>query len=270
MVSQVTFLSSRKGSNPGGNCFYSSDRLSFDAYIKYCFGSHIHGVTAFKAEHQPIYESITFELARKMGLKTVDSFLLLNKAQKVQFLGWKKHGENDPLGRDYYFINRLTQNLNINRADISVSSKCEIPEGEFVYLDSLLISDVVGKKQNYIIDQSVSLQPIYIDLGCSFVHAHDGFIHHPHRLKLTNSRDFRRACKKLEGISVIGADNQIVVDLEEFINLPYSMEINCLNPWSFVKLSSLIGKDELDEIQRHLVDALYKNLPKFKKLDLVI
>ena len=55
---------------------------------------------------------------------------------------------------------------------------------EKVYLDSLGISDVIRKRQNYmVLPKNGEFEVSYIDLGCSFVYATDGIIRLPHSLE---------------------------------------------------------------------------------------
>ena len=77
--SSLRVLSEQKGSNPGGFCIYKNGKTSFKGYFKYCVGSKIsHEHSALRAEHQPFYEAITFEFAKRLGLKTPSFFVLLN------------------------------------------------------------------------------------------------------------------------------------------------------------------------------------------------
>ncbi len=266
MVASVNFTSSRIGSNPGGRCYFVSDRLDFNGYIKYCFGSHINGFSSFRADHQPVYEAMTFELARKFGLKTVDSFLITNSNKDLYFDKFKDVGEPDPSGRLFYFISRLSQNPPCENGS---QNCCDIPETEHIYLDSLLITDIIGKKQNYILCPAISQQPIYLDLGCSFVHAHEGFIHHPHKMKV-DEKDLRRARKRIQGRNIIGADNETIVSFDEIIDMPFSMSLTCLNPWRVVPVSQLIGEEESLEIQNHLIGSLYTNLKRYQAQNLLL
>ncbi|OIO42112.1 hypothetical protein COX97_01795 [Candidatus Pacearchaeota archaeon CG_4_10_14_0_2_um_filter_05_32_18] len=268
MASSVKFTSSRIGSNPGGRCYFSSDRLEFSGYVKYCVGSHVNGNSSFRADHQPVYEAMTFELARKFGLKTVDTFLITNLNKDVSFSAFKEHNEPDPSGRFFYFISRISQNPPCGNGN-GDQTCCDVPETEHVYLDSLLIADIIGKKQNYIICPAISPQPVYLDLGCSFVHAHEGFIHHSHKLKL-NERQLKKAKKRLQGKGIVGADNETIVSFDEIVEMPFSISLTCLNPWRLIPINHLIGHDESSEIQNHLISSLCENFKRYQEQGLVL
>ncbi|MEM4625690.1 MAG: hypothetical protein QXJ28_02935 [Candidatus Pacearchaeota archaeon] len=268
MSVNIDILSSRKGSNPGGLCYFRAPRLEFKGHFKYCLGSKINGLSSFKAENQPVYEAITFELARFLGLKTVDSFVIRNDNLDVYFDGWKEVGEINPSGRKFYFISKFIDNL--VASDLNTNICCDVPEREIIYLDSLLISDIVGRKQNYIMDPNSRDSITYLDLGCSFVHAHNGFMTQPNKLKINDSKSIKRAYKILKDIHIIGRDNDSIINLSELAEMPFNMSIYTLNPWKFVKVSDLITYEEIEEIHLHLVQSLIDCLPRFKKSGIIL
>ena len=112
---RVDILSERKGSNPGGVCQAHDNGFSIRGYFKYCHGSRIAGKSSFVPQHQPIYEAMTFEMARRLGLDTVDYFVLLNEGSRVsrrsrdiQFSGWKDYNfSHNPSGRLFYFMSKM-------------------------------------------------------------------------------------------------------------------------------------------------------------------
>lgn len=272
MSATIGLISQKKGSNPGGKCFFSGEKKSFQAYFKYCFGSKISRQSSFVAEHQPIYEAITFELAKKLGLKTTDAYILLNPKKNVVFEGWKEIGEKDPSGRRYYFLSRwqeqpTAEELNGSSRKPPVLNHI-VPIGHYPYLDSLLISDVIGRKQNYLIGADDKI--VYLDLGCSFVHAHGGFIEQPNKMRSCNPKEIKKMSKQLNNQVIIDASNNRLVNLEELAESPYNMSLTVLNPWSQIIVRDLIDREELDEIYNHLVHSLFKTIPEFRKANLLI
>ncbi|MBS3100493.1 hypothetical protein J4463_04770 [Candidatus Pacearchaeota archaeon] len=274
MAAVLEVLSDKKGSNPGGECNYNTDRLHFQGYFKYVYGSKIIGDTSFVPKHQPIYEYITFVLAQALRLKTADTFILLNTNRDVEFRDLKKNWHKDHSGRDYYFISRM-----IPRPKI-LGTPCEnyqIPRNEIVCLDSLLISDIVGKSQNYIINPipdsggaECKCEVAYLDLGCSFVHATGGFLLQPNKLKLPEKREIRRFAKDFERFNIIGADNDKLINLEELANSIYDMWITTLNPWGRQRVSNFLSQKELDEIYSHIIVSFHNNISKFEEEGLFI
>lgn len=269
MNSKVLLQTDRKGSNPGGKCYFESGRLGFLGYLKYCFGSKIKGICPFVPEHQPIYEAITFELAKKLGLKTTNAYVLLNPEQDVIFEGWREVGETDPSGRTYYFISSW-QYQPTAREKNGNGERYIIPITHYPYLESVLIADVIGRKQNYLINPSISEDVVYLDLGCSFVHAHGGFIEQPNRMKLNSRKEIKRASKRLRDKAIIDATGQNLINLEELAEFPYNMSITTLNPWNQRLVRDFLTPDELAEITSHLVQAVLRTIPQFRQAGVLI
>lgn len=98
----LEITSGRKGSNPGGYCTISPSRHedSFNGYFKYCFGSKISPEFPFRPKNQPVYEAMTFALARRLGLHTSEGFVLLNNQGNVLFRD--NIGERNHEGRRYF------------------------------------------------------------------------------------------------------------------------------------------------------------------------
>ena len=168
--SKVLIESSRKGSNPGGFCTYTDERRTFPGYFKYCTGARLPHSSYLKPEHQPIYEAVTFELARRLGLKTPNFFVLLNNKGNLIFDESNKSLLNGHSGRFcYFFSEKIDEPHNVQDLD-KIGNK--LVGDEKVYLDSLGISDVIGKRQNYmVLPKNGEFEVSYIDLGCSFVYA---------------------------------------------------------------------------------------------------
>jgi hypothetical protein len=267
----VKVLSERKGSNPGGFCIYNDGRDNLEGYFKYCFGSKIpSGHSFLKAEHQPIYEAITFELARKLGLSTPSFFVLLNKRRNIRFEDPDNLSSNDHSGRPYYFLSKKIREPQISNLD-KIGS--DMINRERVYLDSLMISDILGKRQNYMIipADSETFKISYLDLGCSFVNATGGFIYLPNTLrKYSKSSSKKRDRCTLKNKTIVGADNDLLINLEELVYTLGGLTIPTLNPHSRLPISDLISSEEIAEIDDYVVHGLCGSLHDYKERNLLI
>lgn len=268
MVFKVDITSDRKGSNPGGLCRVSPSRgeQEFDAYFKYCFGSKIPHNFPFKSDSQPVYEAITFALARQLGLKTSSTFVLLNKKNDVDFSGYEDKRMKDPSGRNYYFLSKiLTESEKVNESLAS-----SIVSDESVYLDGLLISDVLGKRQNYLFQKdSCGARVLYVDFGCSFVRCVDGFLTLPNKVIKAIASSGKKASKSLKGKLLVTADNSDFVSLEDMVKDIGDLKIPVLNPAGTRKVSQLISQSEIREIQKYLEFGLASNIPEFRRRELL-
>jgi hypothetical protein len=266
MAINVQVTSGKKGSNPGGRCKVSNGAELFSAYYKYCHGSHLNGQSSFNAQNQPVYEALTFELAKKVGLMAPRTYVLLNPKNDVHFQGWKDHNGHDPSGRAYYFLSRIIPHLKATERD---PREQRALEKETPYLNGLLISDIIGRRQNYAFtpegdDGKIS----YLDLGCSFVHAKEGFLGLHHKLRVGNQKDFRRATKKLKGKKLSTNDGR-TIDLSSLVDNLGSMVIPVLNPQGSVQIKDLISNAEIEEIRSYIVQGLVDGLDSFRDANLL-
>lgn len=264
--------STRKGSNPGGLCTYRNGKNNFQGYFKYCIGSRISNTCSnLHSDHQPIYEAITFELARRFGLRTPPFFVLLNKKNDATFQDSRELVSHDHSGRPFYFLSKIIyESKNLDREQAG----SEIIEKQRVYLDALMISDILGKRQNYmILGESGDYQVSYVDLGCSFVHATEGFIRLPNDLKkykeIPRNRE-KNDKHRLKNKTVISADNDSLVNLEELVYGFRGLTIPTLNPWRRIPIRDLLSEEEVEEIDDYLVHGLCKNLHNFNEKGLLL
>jgi len=266
----IEVKSRRKGSNPGGLCSYNHGRNRFEGYFKYCIGSKIpNKYSSLKPDHQPFYEAITFELARRMGLHNPGFFVLLNSEGNVEFKDSKKFSQNGHSGRHSYFVSKIIKEPKISNLD-EIGAK--IVEKERIYLESLMISDILGRRQNYLVlpEGYGNFKVSYVDLGCSFIHAVRGFIYFP-----TNLRKLDKKCKRIEKCklkrkTIIAADDDSLINLEEFVDNFENLTLPILNPYSRRKLEDLISGEEMDEIRSFLIHGLCNSLGGFKARGLLI
>ncbi len=271
MVINVRVVSQRKGSNPGGRCEIFNGVVPFSAYFKYCYGTHLgrSEVSSFNAHNQPIYEALTFELAKRLGLNAPNTFVLLNRERDVAFLGWEAYDAKDPSGRDFYFVSEIIP----HPKEVETNPKeREALTSEIPYLDALLISDIVGRKQNYAFEQNDNgcRRLTYLDLGCSFVHAKEGHLRLAHRLKIRNAKEFKRVMKKLEGKKVISASRDKAVDLGYLVEEIGTMPIPVLNPKALLRTNNLLSLGEIEEIRKHIAQGFYDALPNFRQTGYLI
>jgi hypothetical protein len=279
MPMKVNVTSGNKGSNPGGECllYDSQGRQLFNAYFKYCHSARIGGKSSLMAKNQPIYEAITLQLAQKIGLRTPKFYVLLNEDKTVQFDGWKKFNLNDPSRRNDYFISKMMYRPKPNVNNHEGARKAL--EKDKVYLESLLVADVINKAQNYIYfplnEGSDNGYIDYIDLGCSFVHAVDGTMTLSPKVRDgwngdCSSKDIKRMKNRIRGKNIICAENTDVINLEELAAEIYTGDIPVLNPLGRKKIRELLCRDELDEIYTYILCGRSHGLKEFESRKLLI
>lgn len=264
MAARIKVTSEPKGSNPGGECVvYENDIKPFSGYFKYCNSSRVPKGSMLAVRNQPIYEAMTLQLARKLGLKTVDSYVLLNQNRDVVFYDWKKSGmKKDPFGRDFYFVSKLvsrgSQDTKEDSAEIS-----KLLTLDEVYLESLLIDDIMNKRQNYLFDRKNVNKIKYIDVGCSFVRAVNGVISLPRSLKRLSSKRAKRMAKGLREVNIISADNSNFLNLEDLAESVPKLKIPTLNPVGSVSIDNFLFPSEIEEIYGYILQGLTSAISKF-------
>lgn len=276
----IKVTSDRIGSNPGGKCLVDCNGLQFNGYFKYCHGSRIGGNSSFHAAHQPVYEAITFQLIKQIGLQVTDFYIIINKDRGVQFNDWKIFMNHDPSGRDFYFVSKILPRPN----DCPEYVVDKIIKREDIYLSSLLVADIIGKGQNYRCyskpgcsfhscrghkDQCDGGSIVYLDLGCSFVYAREGFLTLPHKLQSHNPADFKIQMHKLER-TVIISKIKSEINLGQLITDLPKIPIPTLHPKGHTTLSQFLSNQEIREIGGYLAQSLTKSIPAFKERGLVV
>lgn len=279
MSLRVILESGKKGSNPGGKCWVENGigNQSFNAYFKYCYGPPVVPESHFRGPHQPIYESVTFELARIFGLKTPLTYLLLNNKKNVVFERWKENREHDPSGREFYFVSKFL-GCDLGNDDMINGFASNLIDKEKVYLEALLISDIIGRRQNYLVCQAGGqannqVRILYIDLGCSFVHAKEGRLSIPNKMKPKFERkkkDLKRFLKDLSKYELIKADNMETFNLKELEDRIRGLTLPTLNPYGRIRLSSVITDGEMEAIEEDIISGVHRNLKNFKERGLLI
>lgn len=269
MVAVVKVTSERKGSNPGGECIVQTPKETWAGYFKYCHGSKIRGRSALRVSHQPIYEAITFQLVKNFGLNTTEFFVLDNEKRDIIFADWKPFMDHDPNGREFYFLSKMVPPQKV----YPQSTVERIIAEERPYLDSVLVADVVNKAQNYryfAYPHSPEKGSItYLDLGCNFVHAAEGYISMSHRLERINAKHFKENIKRLEHTTVLTKKGDELNLAKLVLGLPL-LEIPSFNPRSTRKLTSLLSTDEIEEIQIYLAHELTDSIEIFREKCLIV
>ena len=261
MSIQVNILTEKKGSNPGGRCRLPYHMAYLDGYLKYCNSSELRG-GPFRSQHQPIYEVLTVGLAERLGLEVPRVFLLENKDKKEVVFeypnGASSTGRLDE-NRPFYFISKLARTTPLSDEEREVLR--DKMAKEKLFRDLLMIGDVSKKEHNYTL-LGLDSEPyvFYIDLGCSFVDAHDG------RLSQRNSisqllrrnggsqglrKDMRRAKQQLSRLGVITSHREIhraeIVGLDELVDEVPTMRLP-LFPYGNIEVKEVLSSDELDQI----------------------
>lgn len=256
MALQVQVVSEAKGSNHGGRCLILEprERVPRPFYIKHCSGSRIHkGESSFLHIHQPIYEAVTCEMALRLGLETPNFYILLNQKNDVNFISKGEERCDLQSKQPYYFASELL--IPPQHEDLTRAHELML-EDEF-YRDMLIISDIVDRKNNYFYDEH-SDSIIYLDLGCSFVDAHERVIalktHHKPPLE---RKEFKKAMNLFEKYSLVPKSGKKPISLVDFINIPRNLEVLTLNPRGKVRLDNLISGKEVDEIVGRIASGLY-------------
>ena len=271
MAIDIEVLSERIGGNPGGKCSVrESTGAGFNGYFKFVYGPSPVPHSFFTAAHQPIYEAATFELAKWLGLSTPKTYVLLNKDKSVRFYGWKEFEKKDPSGRDYYFISELLQ-CKLDREKGSDEKATNIIESQKDYLECLRISDIVGKRQNYILcGEESNERVVYIDLGCSFVHAVGGMLKKPSKINFNGKREKKRVVDTLSKNSLISSDNGRFIDLGEIEHFVDKMRVSTLNPRGRIALSELLETAEIEEIINDVLSGFIGSLGSLRNDGLLV
>ncbi len=248
----IDVRSKKKGGNPGGeisvNCFNRPQYY----YAKHCNHSKVsRKESSFVYTHQPIYEAVTCEMARDLGLKFPDFFIMDNRDKSINFRsnGLKMDINN---GKPYYFFSNL---LNLG-ADEPQGN--EMIERESIYRDLLQISDITGRRQNYTFFEG---NLIYLDVGCTFVDAHEGSIkfrtQHP---KLLDKKPLKNSRKRIGRYSLVLLGGS-KIDMLDFVDMPRDLYIPVMTSEgdkTSKKLEDLITSDEIDEICNRIVGGIIK------------
>lgn len=257
----IHILTERKGSNPGGKCTLSHLGRPFQGYIKYCSQSRLPPDHPFTPINQPIYEAITLKLAEEFGLYVPRHFIIDNTDSSVALI----HDLSIPKRRwlsntsETYFLSKLTE---LPREEDQELLR-EILSKEKIYRDLLMIGDISGKKQNFILMMEPQPHILYVDLGCSFADAVENHLQQRSEIsnltrdkrgnqKPTLKKDIKRAEDLLIRIHLVTNHlldyQQNLVCLLELIESVPSLSIPIF-PTSNIPVKDLLSKAEIEEIK---------------------
>jgi len=263
MTLEVQVLTSRKGSNPGGVCNIVTSNRIIPSYVKHCPGSHLPRESYLSAKNQPIYEAITNVLARNVGLHTPKTHVLIDTDNDVRFVKYDGSQEHFGEGRRYYFVSELlpaeqSQNTEVLR---------KIIEREEPYLDLLGICDVFDRRDNYFFYENGGRRAVYVDLGCSFVRAKEGWIEIKNRDKkeIKNRNNTKRARKELSDYAIVPARGGRGITFASLVDSIPNIEISTFNPEGRVAVARMLSQEEIEEIQTLLTLEMDRELRKYRK-----
>jgi hypothetical protein len=263
MALEVQVLTSRKGSNPGGVCNIITPNRVIPSYVKHCPGSHLPRESYLGAKNQPIYEAITNVLARILGLHTPKIHVLIDMDNDVRFVKYNGSQEHFGEGRRYYFVSELLpaeQSQNTERLR-------KLIEQERPYLDLLGICDVFDRRDNYFFYENGRSRVVYVDLGCSFVRAKEGWIEIKNRDKkeIKNRGNIKRARKELSDYVVVPVRGGRGITFASLVDVIPKIEISTLNPEGRVAVAEMLPQEEIEEIQTLLTLDMDRELRRYRK-----
>ncbi|MBS3116429.1 hypothetical protein J4421_02410 [Candidatus Woesearchaeota archaeon] len=268
---QVHFVTERKGSNPGGKCIIRfSHSEEFEGYFKYCPGSKLPRTMAdeergvyeqpFRSSHQPLYEAVTFILAKQLGLRVPEFYVLCN-GNGITFTYDSDLRSRINEHMPYYFVSRLMAVPPPLHMDDSQTVKALAHDK--IYRDLLMISDISHKAHNYRYDPESDTM-IYLDLGCSFVHAVGGFLIPSHGKSVSRDKTNLRKSRNLSVSKAIErADAVDYVPLERIVDGFPDFGVPILNPSGTRSLYHFLSDEEKMEIQRMMQLNLLKISKKY-------
>ncbi|MSR85789.1 hypothetical protein EXS74_00160 [Candidatus Woesearchaeota archaeon] len=259
----IHVLTERKGSNPGGKVHLDLGQRKGDYYFKYCVGNKS-GEERLLAEHQPIYEAATLAWTEHIGLH-VPTFFVLVRNSPMTF-SYRTPVPRLDAQKPYYLLSQLVE----LPCEVDEKRLSEILAKEKVYRDCLGITDVSGKRQNYThIHNEAEDYALYIDLGCSFVHAVGGFIIRRKHSAPPAKRERKRMEKALQEHALETPRGELL-RFSEVYELLFQTPIPLVDTQRGVlrkgTLESLLHPDEQECIREIVFTEIYETLKRHKKL----
>ena len=167
---EIVVTSENKGSNPGGRCIVKSSIEIFPkSYIKYCNrGQGLNGFNLL-AQNQPIYEAMSLEMVKMLGLNIPNYFVILNYGgDNISFKyepEKEKHIKKLSDNKKFYFVSRLIK----HPIDETNPKLIEIMASEKIYRDLLHIGNVSGRPENYTLINIPGMDPFVLDRRESYI-----------------------------------------------------------------------------------------------------
>jgi len=262
MVSRISIVTERKGSNPGGKCVYSDRETSFAGYLKYCDLSNMGRESALSATRQPIYEALTLVIAKKLGLHVPEFYIVPNNGHAVAFDFRPNLKSTIRKDKPFYFLSKI---VDITQHQDPEKTR-KILASEKIYRDLLLVTDVSHKQQNFtLMPDENGGRIVYIDAGCSFVDAVEGKMFYRRGKKINGSKsDLKQGMQVASRYALLTADEESILVLEDILNLVDTARIPRLNPRGYVNIADLLTNAERSEIKRILLLNLAPTIRRHK------
>ena len=292
---ELEVYSDQVGSNPGGKCRIHKGRFRGDYYIKHCHPkgidrSRFPRVCSFIPINQPIYEAITAQMANKLGLRIPECGVLCGEG--VRFTGEFEYRIKQ--GLPFYFFSRLMPkpktlgdalldkqqrrekltDEEIGLLDLYETDIKKVMDREEPYLDLLQITDITDRRDNYIFAEKPygEGEIIYLDLGCSFVNAHNGELSMETKQRENNQRrkDFKNVVRAFKKFSVRPTnDSKYSPNLVEFLTGIGDLRLPVIDAVAGIRheltADHLLDPSEIEEIGNILMYCNYISKP-FKRL----
>ncbi|MFT7615594.1 MAG: hypothetical protein ACI8Y7_000408 [Candidatus Woesearchaeota archaeon] len=255
----VLISTSRKGGNPGGWAALDINGEQVEGYLKYCPGARLPPAYQFSATHQPIYEALTYALAKKIGLHTPSVHIIGGHTIIPVFQYTDNIGRKDKLKETmpfYHFSVNMPEDSEVDQSELEKRVEADIP-----YLDFLIVDDVVGRRQNYIADKIDGItEPGYIDLGHSFVRAAEGIMTVPHKYASLKQASAQKAMKRrMKHTFVVMKNQNVHYNLNQFIEEIPDTRISMLENGvsSERKIHTLLREEECETIMNLYLEHMF-------------
>ena len=230
----LRIVSNKKGSNPGGFAYLKE----VYGYVKFCHSVHQRR-GPLEVTHQPIYEYITSEVARRFGILSPP--LQVIPGEKIKII----NECNNPFfnkPREYYFFSHYVDHTNNG----------EVDEIYRVYLELIGICDVFKKGDNYGYLKGTH-EIIIIDVGCNFVKAINGIMYYN-----TPRPPNKKAVKKINR-QIRTLDGKKINPMDLIHEIPY-FNIRMLD--ENIKVKSILSREEIEYIQGYYINQFAKKIKK--------
>ncbi|RMD58593.1 hypothetical protein D6825_00305 [Candidatus Woesearchaeota archaeon] len=245
MIIDVYMRSGPSGSNPGGKGNIHITHENIPSYIKYCNSTSLGRESPLIPDNQPVYEALTFALARELGLSTPEDALLHNDDEtqlNFTYLPGFKGKAFDMV--PFYFSSRLIE----GNESKDQASAIGLLARDKVYRDLLNLADVSGRRQNVFIPEG-SQNIIYLDLGCSFVDAQHGRLSQRNSIKKlkVEKKSVKKSRKRLDKMAIETPSHRLV-SLGRLVEELPKTELR-VHGQGYKTLDDLISQREINYIQ---------------------
>ncbi len=271
---KIEIYTGRKGSNPGGKCLVTTRTSEFDAYFKYCPGSRLPPFSPidkknpqpFTPQHQPIYEAITFALAQRMGLNVPEFQVLVNN-DSVSFTYDPNTSNRINERMPFYLISKL---IEVPVSEDNAGKDAALKK-EKVFRDLLMVSDVSNKAQNFRYVEKED-RMLYLDLGCSFVNAVEGYLRKTSfKLPEGNVKKARKVAENIQDYWIATADGTDIKQIGEILDLRDLLIPTLTSGRTFMPVDSLLSGEEISELETmlllNLITVRNKHKSKLERKD---